>query len=259
MEKITSELLPIKDGLEKITVIPPIEGVITEKPAIETFKKRIQEYGPIATENLEKYITPGVGGDLANGVYFKEGKIKIGSENIEINGDNIIIDDVIYEGTPGLWNLITSKNIPNITEYKPKDLYNYIYLMRDTNTAHVKYNPNRPFKSGNYKMENLIKRFVKELRNKGNDAFMDKIDKHFKNEYEIETEDDPQPSTSGTGLKILPSDPNALIDRFDLLFSSKKAGHTGVINEIVSILDELKRQRVINVNDYKKLNRLIKK
>ena len=68
-----------------------------------------------------------------------------------------------------------------------------------------------------------------------------------------------QPSTSGTGLKILPSDPNALIDRFDLLFSSKKAGHTGVRNEIISILDELKRQGVININDYKKLNSLIKK
>ena len=72
-------------------------------------------------------------------------------------------------------------------------------------------------------------------------------------------EKDPKLSTSGTGLKILPSDPNALIDRFDLLFSSKKAGHTGVRNEIVSILDELKRQGVININDYKKLNSLIKK
>ena len=70
---------------------------------------------------------------------------------------------------------------------------------------------------------------------------------------------DPKPGTSGTGLKILPSDPNALIDRFDLLFSSKKAGHTGVRNEIVSILDELKRQGVININEYKKLNSLIKK
>ena len=69
----------------------------------------------------------------------------------------------------------------------------------------------------------------------------------------------PKPSTSGTGLTILPSDPNALIDRFDLLFSSKKAGHTGVRNEIISILDELKRQGVININDYKKLNSLIKK
>ena len=64
---------------------------------------------------------------------------------------------------------------------------------------------------------------------------------------------------TGSGLKILPSDPNALIDRFDLLFSSQKAGHTGVRNEIISILDELKRQKVINVNEYKKLNSLIKK
>ena len=64
---------------------------------------------------------------------------------------------------------------------------------------------------------------------------------------------------TGTGLKILPSDTNALIDRFDLLFSSKKAGHTGVRNEIVSILDELKRQGVLKTNEYKKLNSLIKK
>ena len=64
---------------------------------------------------------------------------------------------------------------------------------------------------------------------------------------------------TGSGLKILPSDPNALIDRFDLLFSSKEAGHTGVRNEIVSILDELKRQGVINVQEYKKLNSIIKK
>ena len=69
----------------------------------------------------------------------------------------------------------------------------------------------------------------------------------------------PKPGTSGTGLKFLSSDPNALIDRFDLLFSSQKAGHTGVRNEIISILDELKRQGVIKTNEYKKLNSLIKK
>ena len=78
-------------------------------------------------------------------------------------------------------------------------------------------------------------------------------------ETDEEDEDDPQPSTSGTGLTILPSDPNALIDRFDLLFSSQNAGHTGVRNEIISILDELKRQGVINTKEYKKLNSIIKK
>ena len=69
VQKITGELLPIKEGLEKFTSeLIPIEGDITEYPAIETIKKRIQEYGPIGTENLKKYVTPGVGGDLTSGV-----------------------------------------------------------------------------------------------------------------------------------------------------------------------------------------------
>ena len=72
-------------------------------------------------------------------------------------------------------------------------------------------------------------------------------------------QNDPQPSTSGEGLKILPGDPNALIDRFDLLLASQNAGHTEVRNELVSIFDELKRQGVINNDTYKKLNHVIKK
>ena len=47
----------------------------------------------------------------------------------------------------------------------------------------------------------------------------------------------------GTGIVILPSDPNALLERLDLLLASQKAGHTGVRNELVSICGELKRQR----------------
>ena len=123
--------------------------------------------------------------------------------------------------------------------------------MTVTNTTRKDYNKNNIKRiPGNKKMEKLIKPFVITLENKGGEEFTKKLEEHFK---------DPQPPTKGKGLKILPSDPNALIERFDLLFSSKKAGHTGVRNEIISILDELKRQGVINVNDYKKLNHLIKK
>ena len=113
-------------------------------------------------------------------------------------------------------------------------------------------------------MNKLIKPFVETLEERGEDDFLNKIEDHFNEDEEKGNafslfDDNLQPGTSGTGLKILPSDPNALIDRFDLLFSSKKAGHTGVRNEIVSILDELKRQGVINSKEYKKLNSLIKK
>ena len=263
-EKITSELLPIKEGLEGLTSgFIPIEGDIKEQPdipAIEMIKKRIQEYGPIATENLKKYVTPGVGGDLTSGVYFKEGEREyIGSKPIKIDGNNIIIDDVIFNGTPGLWELITNKNIPDISEYEAVDLYNYIIIMTLTNTAHTNYNPNQNYKGGrNKKMNDLIKPFVKVFKNRGEEALINKIEEHFKQETG-EDEEDPTPSTSGTGLTILPSDPNALIERFDLLLASQNAGHSGVRNELVSIFDELKRQGVINTNTYKILNSIIKK
>ena len=134
------------------------------------------------------------------------------------------------------------------------------------------YDKNNKRVGGNDKMNKLIKPLVKALEedNSGN-KLITEINKHFgfeeeetDEEYdEEEYEEDaliPFTPTKGTGLpKILPSDPNALIDRFDLLFSSKKAGHTGVRNEIVSILDELKRQGVLKTNEYKKLNSLIKK
>ena len=63
----------------------------------------------------------------------------------------------------------------------------------------------------------------------------------------------------GEGVVVIPSDPNALLERLDLLLASQEAGHTGVRNELVSICDELKRQNVLNTKAYKKLNHLIKK
>ena len=48
----------------------------------------------------------------------------------------------------------------------------------------------------------------------------------------------------GEGVVVIPGDPNALLERLDLLLESKKADHTGVGNELVSICDELKRHSV---------------
>ena len=52
---------------------------------------------------------------------------------------------------------------------------------------------------------------------------------------------------------VITSDPEALLDGLDILLASKTAGNTGVRNEIVSICDELLRQRVFCRNHYKKL------
>ena len=251
-EKITSELIPIKEGVKEL----PLKLFNQVFPSIEFNEKDITNLGSIAVNNLKRYFKPNEG-DLSTGIRDKDGSFYIGSEPVRIRDNNITIDNTEYSGTSGLWKLITSKNIPDKSEYTPEDLVTYSYIMLKTNTARNKYNPRGQYRGGNNrKMNEIIKPFVRELENDNTDNkinFTTKVLEHFGHEVVTETE------TKGDGLKILPSDPNALIDRFDLLFSSKKAGHTGVRNEIVSILDELKRQGVIKTNEYKKLNSLIKK
>ena len=66
-----------------------------------------------------------------------------------------------------------------------------------------------------------------------------------------------QKKYEGKGVVVIPSDPNALLERLDLLLASQEAGHTGVRNELVSICDELKRQGVLDTKAYKKLNSII--
>jgi len=53
--------------------------------------------------------------------------------------------------------------------------------------------------------------------------------------------------TVGRGLTtvVIPSSPSALIDRLQLLLASTSADNTGVRNELVSICDELLRQKVM--------------
>ena len=259
-EKITQELLPIKEGIEKLP------GAISEAgqslsfpayPALEMTEEELIKIGPIA----RKYIQSNLGRATTKaGLYSEDDNLKIGYRPVKIENDDIIIDDERFKGTDGLWELITSNNIPEKGKYGAEDLAGYITIMHITKATYDKNNKRVGGK--NNKMNNLIKPLVKALEeDKSGNKLITEINKHFgfeEEEYEVPASI-PFTPTKGQGLKILPSDPNALIDRFDLLFSSKKAGHTGVRNEIVSILDELKRQGVLKTNEYKKLNSLIKK
>ena len=127
----------------------------------------------------------------------------------------------------GLWELITSKNPKNFTE---KDYGEYKGIMLLTNALHRNNDPNNPFPKGN-RSDKWID-LLSPIWHKGKFA--------------------------GKGIVIMPSDPNALLERLDLLLASQKTGHTGVGNELVSICDELKRQGVLDAETYKKLNSIIK-
>ena len=120
---------------------------------------------------------------------------------------------------------------PEKGSFSNEDRINYGRLMVKTNALQQKYDPNNPYPKGSdgFKWMKLLRHIW-----------------HEKEEYE------------GKGVVVIPSDPNALLERLDLLLASKEAGNTGVVNELVSICDELKRQGVLNSESYKKLNSVIK-
>ena len=262
-EKIRGELLPIKAGIEGLPgaisfpTYPALE--MTEEEEEEETEEEKKDLGPIAKSYL--IYAMGKDSDRSFGIYPDvNNKPKIGSKYLKFKGDDIKIDNITYPGTPGLWELIVSKE-PQEGKYTEEDYINYTNLLVQTNTIHQKNNPNspKPKSSTLKKWTNLISPVWEHIRESKKPLPKEKGGEgKGKRKGRKKRQEDPTPS-SGTGLKILPSDPNALIDRFDLLFSSKKAGHTGVRNEIVSILDELKRQGVLKMNEYKKLNSLIKK
>ena len=224
--EITEGLRPIREGIEKLPqAMQPIGEASGEAPEEE---EEDESVGDIAIKylRLDDKIK-----DKTFGIN-KIGKHHyIGDTHVIINNNNIIIDDEKFIGTPGLWELIMLKDPPPRKNYHTKDMKNYIKILLKTYVLHQGNNPNNPYPKSS----------------KGNkwNSFLKTIWKNRKMVYE------------GKGIVIMSSDPNALLERLDLLLASQKAGHTGVGNELVSICDELKRQGVLDTDAYKKLNSII--
>ena len=169
--------------------------------------------------------------DKTFGINKIDGHHYIGDTHVIIHKNNIIIDDEKFKGTPGLWKLIMLKD-PTMENYTTKEYEDYIMILFKTHVLHKGNNPINPHPKSS----------------KGNkwNKLLGTIWENRKKVYE------------GKGIVIMSSDPNALLERLDLLLASQTAGHTGVGNELVSICDELKRQGVLDTEAYKKLNSIIK-
>ena len=242
--EITEGLKPVREGLETIRKeVHDIPGIVSDMEAVKRYEQEKQEeevdesVGEIAMSYLK---IPEKERDTTFGIYKENDDHYIGNTHIIIKDDDIIIKDTgeRFVGTHGLWKLITTKNLTldNI-EWDKMDEKDYVRLLKKTHVLHRGNNPNNPHaKSSGGKKWNNILTFIWHTN-------------RFPQKGEHQ----------GSGVVVIPSDPNALLERLDLLLASQEAGHTGVRNELVSICDELKRQGVLDMKAYKKLNHLIKK
>ena len=243
--EITEGLKPVRKGLETIEEqILDLPDIIEGREAIKRYEKELEEEEEEEEEEdrekfgiQPKYYLDQDDNDEIFGIRKVKSRYYIGNKRVTFEDDDIIIKETgrKFSGTPGLWGLITSKDPDkDLIDWTKNDRNNYDKLMLITNALHKKYNQRKgPRSNKGPKWVNILSTIW--------------FNKEPKRGYE------------GSGVVVIPSDPNALLERLDLLLASQEAGHTGVRNELVSICDELKRQGVLDTNAYKKLNHIIKK
>ena len=251
-KEITEGLKPLKEGIESVSKAITFPAY----PSIEASGGKATQYiGEVVGKYLRKFLTKDEA-DRDLGIYDKKGDFYIGDKPSFIVGDNIRIGDKEYPGTPGLWDLIVSKE-PNNEKITASDLENYKNIMLETNSIYKDNDPNQNRGKSNPKWKKYLAdswdRISKEKQKQN--AEKRKAERKTGRKRAPKRQKDP---VIGDGLIVIPSDPNVLLERLDLLLASQAAGHTGVRNELVSICDELKRQGVIGTDAYKKINSLIK-
>ena len=223
---ITKELLPIKEGIEKMNA-----NLMQNIQHIPTVKQEEEEFEPTQINAFQKISkqTRAIDIDPYFGIIENEnGDYQMGNTLVEITtDDNIVVNGEEFHGTTGLWSLIMFKK-PREDTYSTEDLERYQRLVDVTNVMSF---PNNLRKNshvkGTYKWKKIFQKF-------GNHHH------------------------EGNGIKFLPADIKGLQTKLAYLLGEFQAGNTSATrNEIVSISDELLRRKNISQSEYRRINDFI--
>ncbi|KAF5281921.1 hypothetical protein FQR65_LT14447 [Abscondita terminalis] len=169
--------------------------------------------------------------DYTYGIHYDVASDKwiIGKSYVTIDDKDIVIDGVKYEGSPGLYELLIMSN-PNYNIVTSKDRNNYRDIVIQTNLARHNYDPNQQLMRTQKEKEDKLKKkksgygvLYKEVNQKPVEY------KYWKKVHE-------------------------LIDRLQLLWIEKLAGHGGCDNVILAIVEELYEDGYIEKPSFNFLN-----
>ena len=145
--------------VESLKEIRPMKE---EKILLPSKKRRLSsedEFGSLANDYRNRYMSRDDEIDTSFGINFIEGKPYIANTPIKIQHNDIIIYNEVYEGTPGLWNLITEKTKGLLEgKYTDNDLSAYEDILRQTNVLHQDFNASSPYprSSVSWKWKNIL-------------------------------------------------------------------------------------------------------
>ncbi|KYN22502.1 hypothetical protein ALC57_05099 [Trachymyrmex cornetzi] len=174
--------------------------------------------------------------DLVYGVYFDENGTMLGKKKFDLDTDDtIIIDGERYKGTPGLYELIFKK-IPNNAIYTENDKQTYKHILLTTNAHRRDNNARMPIKSNKgHKYKNIIAPLL-VTRSVSGTSIGSGIKTNISSAVRLaENEID----------YVHWDDPNELVDRLQLLDTSRRAGNNAHDNEILSIIEKFREAGLI--------------
>ena len=190
-----------------------------------------EHFGPIAHKYMSLLLDADEKKEIDHvyGIYFDNHEMRLGNKRFDIDKDDaILIGDVRYKGTPGLYELIFMRR-PDEIVYTEDDLHKYKSILMATNAHKSKYDAQghlKGNKGGKYK--HIIAPLMKVESKKSGRGM-------------------PRAMTL-TGNKVDYvhwDDPNELVDRLRLLDASRQAGNNAHDNEILSIIEELREAGII--------------
>lgn len=165
----------------------------------------------------------------------------IGDSEVKIIKNDIIIKDKKYEGTEGLWELLTTKE-PEDYNYTNNDYDNYTNIILNTNAVYQNNDKStkRIKSSGGYKYKNIIRPILLHMgiiKDKKYGEGLSNISKstYFKNKTKNNVE-----------YKYW-NDIDELKERLNLLIGESEAGNDDPLihNEIMNIIEELREEGII--------------
>lgn len=169
--------------------------------------------------------------DDVYGIYFADDgtTMMLGDKRFDVDkDDNILIGDVRYAGTPGIYELIF-KRIPDDTVYTEADTQKYKDILLATNAHRRRHDVRNPVLSNKgYKYKHVIAPLLSKKKiGQGLTAPRRMILNNNSIDY------------------VYWNDPNELVDRLRLLEASRHAGNNAHNNEFLSIIEELREAGII--------------
>ena len=180
VQDIIKDLAPITEGSEEIN--RNIEMKETLRPQIGSKRRFVSgDCGPLAESFLRKYMDDVV--DRSFGIRYENGHFMMADKILKIYGDNIMLDDEVYVGTPGLWTLIIDKSPKTYTK---EDYERYKELLHETNAMYRDYDPQSSYQRNGIK---FCDQYEKSRKDQYGKSRKDQYGKSRKDQYEKSRKD----------------------------------------------------------------------